>query len=88
MEGFIFSIGCPRETVGIIDLVLVPAGVCRVTETTKHERFTEGGSFGILDTLNVGDMGIIDLTLILEAEYFLEGEVTIRLKHGHSFVGL
>ena len=67
---------------------MVPAGVCRVTETTKQERFTEGGSFGILDTLNVGDMGIIDLTLILEADDILEGEVTSGINHGCYFVGI
>ena len=38
VEGFIFGIGSPRETVGIIDSEVVPTGVCKVTVTTKHER--------------------------------------------------
>ena len=39
-EGFIFGIGRPRETVGNIDLEMVPAGVCKVTVTTNHEEYT------------------------------------------------
>ena len=31
VEGFIFGIGHPRETVGIIDSEVVPVGVCIVT---------------------------------------------------------
>ena len=31
VEGFIFGIGSPRETVGIIDSEVVPTGVCKVT---------------------------------------------------------
>ena len=40
VEGFIFGIGRPRETVGNIDLEMVPAGVCKVTVTTNHEEYT------------------------------------------------
>ena len=31
VEGFIFGIGRPMETFGIIDSEVVPAGVCKVT---------------------------------------------------------
>ena len=81
MKGFIVDIGCPRETVWIIDLELVPAGVYKVTVTTYHESYTECGAFGIVDTLHMGETGIIDLTFILEAEDVIEGYVPIRLKH-------
>ena len=46
-EGFIFGIGRPRETVGIIELEMVPVGVCKVTVTTNHEGYTECGAFVI-----------------------------------------
>ena len=52
MKGCIFCIGCPRETVWIIELKVVHAGFCGVTVTTDQERYTEGGAFGIADTLH------------------------------------
>ena len=88
MEGFIFVIGHPRETVGIIDLEVVPAGVCRVTVTTNQESYIEGGVFSVEYTICVGDTGIIYITFILEAGGFLDGEGPRGFNHGHSFVGL
>ena len=38
LERFIVGIGRTRETFGIIDLEVVPAGVYKVTVTTKNER--------------------------------------------------
>ena len=38
MKVFIVYIGCPRETVWIIDLDVVSSGVCGITVTTKPER--------------------------------------------------
>ena len=74
--------------VGIIDLKVVPAGVCGVTVTTKHESYTESGTFGVVDTLHHLETDIIDLTFILYAEDVFEVEGPSRLNHGHSFVGL
>ena len=39
-KGYILGIGRPRETVGIIDLEAVTAGVCGVTVITEKERYT------------------------------------------------
>ena len=38
VEGFIFGIGRPMETFGVIDLDLAPVEVCTVTMTTEQER--------------------------------------------------
>ena len=38
VKGFTVGIGRPMETVGIIDLEVVPTGVCRVTVTPEQER--------------------------------------------------
>ena len=88
MKEFIVGIGHTRETVGIIDLEVVPAGVCRVIVTTEQESYTEGSTFGIADTLHVGETRIIYLTFILKAEDVLEGEGPRGIKFGRSFVGL
>ena len=80
-EGFIVGIRHPRETVSTVDLDMVPAGVCRVTVATYQENKIEGGAFGVADTLHVVETGVIDITLILEEEDVLEGDVTRGLKH-------
>ena len=38
MKGCIVYIGRPRETVWVIDLELLPVGVCGVTVATDQER--------------------------------------------------
>ena len=73
MKGFIVGIVRPRETVGIIDLEVVPTGICGVTVNTKQERQTQGGTFGVTDNLHHWDIGIIDLTFILHTEDGFEG---------------
>ena len=67
---------------------MVPAGVCRVTYTTKQEKYTKRGTFGVADTLHLGETGILDLTFILEAEDVLGIEGPSGLKSGRYFVGL
>ena len=73
---------------GIIDLEVVPVGVCGVIVTTYQERYTEGGAFVVVDTLHHWYMRVVDLTFILDAEDFFEGEGPLWLKHGRSFFGL
>ena len=87
MKGFIVGIRRPKETVGIIDLEVVPAGVCGCTVTTNQESYTEGGKFGVVDSLHHWETWILHLTFILDAEGVFEGEGTSGLKHGCSFVG-
>ena len=48
---------------------------------TYQENKIEGGAFGVADTLHVVETGVIDITLILEEEDVLEGDVTRGLKH-------
>ena len=76
------------DTVGIIDLEVVPAGVCGVKVNLEKEIYKEGGAFGVADTLCYWETSILDLTFILDTEDVFEGEGPRRLKHGHSFVGL
>ena len=88
VEGCIFVIGSPREAVGVTDLEMVPAWVCGVKVTNNQERQTEGSAFGVADTLYNWELGIIDITFILDADHVFEGEVRRRLKRGYYFVGL
>ena len=87
-EGFIVSIGHPRETVGITDLEVVSEGVCRVTFTNDQERKAESSAFGVSGNLHVSEMGIIDITFILESEDVVEEEGTKGIHHGYYFVDL
>ena len=38
VKGFIVGIICPRETFRLVDLEVVPTGVCGFTVTTDKER--------------------------------------------------
>ena len=57
MKGCMLCIESPRDMVWIIDLEVVPAGVCGFTVTTDNERYTEGGAFGVLDDLHRWETG-------------------------------
>ena len=88
VKGSIVLIGCPMDTVSIIDLEVVPAGICGFKVTPEKESYTEGGTFGVADTLYHWETGILDITFILDTEDVFEGEGPRRLKHDRYFVGL
>ena len=47
-----------------------------------------GGAFGIEDKFHHWETGVMDITLIIDAEDVFEGEGPSGLKHGCYFVGL
>ena len=88
MKGCIICIGRPRETVWIIDLEVVPAGVCGVTVTTNQEKWTEIGTFGVSDKPHHWEKGVNYINFFLDAEDAFEREGPRWLKQGSYFVGL
>ena len=88
MKGRIVCIGHPSETVWIIDLEVIPTGVCGVTVTTEKESYKDGGAFDVADALYRWDTGVCDLTFVLGAEDIFEGEGPCWLDHISYFVSL
>ena len=68
MKRLIVGVGSPREMVGIIDFEVVTTGVYGVKVNAGKETYTEGNNFGVADTLHHWEMGVLYLTVVLDAE--------------------